>query len=241
MATANLIKTTPRYDLTGKVFGRLTALSFIKGGKWLCQCECGRETAIWTSSLIKGLTKSCGCTWHAVSGRKTHGLTESAEYKVWCGVKRRCLNKNEKAYKRYGARGITICDRWKDSFENFLADMGQRPSAAHEIDRIDNDGNYEPCNCRWLEKAKQAQNRSSNHTVSYQGRTLCLMEWERETGIGWGTIKHRLTHGWSVEAALTTPVVAGRNRKPAVSSVPQSSLPPPPASRPALHPPRRPH
>lgn len=217
MAKANRSTLPRRHKLFGQVFGKLTAVSYVSRGKWICRCECGNTKTVCASSLVKGNTKSCGCQWHAVSARKTHGLTESAEYKVWCGIKRRCFNQNEKCYPNYGGRGITMCDRWANSFEAFLDDMGKRPSDKHQIDRIDNDGDYAPGNCRWATRKYQCRNRRSSRTITHNGQTRTLAEWQEITGIGWSTIKHRVEHGWPVDLALTTPVIPGNNRRPKTS------------------------
>lgn len=203
----------PRSDLTGVRRGLLTVVAIHdrKGGhpRWFCRCDCGGTSIITDYTLRHGTTMSCGC----LSSRTTigdrvriHGKTSCPEYKVWCGMKRRCLNRNERSYVQYGGRGISICARWANSFEAFLEDMGARPSIRHEVDRIDNNGNYEPGNCRWLLKAKQAQNRRNNTYITHDGKTLCLMEWQRITGIKYATIQHRIYRGWSVSDALTIPV-----------------------------------
>lgn len=129
-----------------------------------CVCDCGEETVVRSDKLKSGHTKSCGClqrerTRDALSKTKTHGMTNSNEYYVWCGMKSRCFNENNKSYKNYGGRGITVCDRWRDSFENFYKDMGPRPSSTHQIDRINNDGNYEPDNCKWRTPSENCLNR----------------------------------------------------------------------------------
>ncbi|MGY8988455.1 MAG: hypothetical protein ACKVG7_07840, partial [Flavobacteriales bacterium] len=109
-------------------------------------------------------------------------------------------------YDGYGGRGISVCDRWRDSFENFLADMGERPSNEHSIDRKDNDGNYEPDNCRWATKKEQGRNRRSNRILTFNNKTQTLIEWSEELGISSAVIRQRIkASGWSIEEALTTP------------------------------------
>lgn len=129
-------------------------------------------------------------------------------YKVWEGILARCTNPKASGFDRYGGRGITVCDRWRSSFEAFLADMGARPSRAHQIDREKNDGPYAPENCRWATSAEQARNRSSNVLLTIDGETMCLLDWAIRIGMPRNTLRNRLLRGWSPERAVRTPMGA---------------------------------
>lgn len=149
-------------QLSGQTFGRLTVIDFAHSDKrgdawWNCLCACGTAKPIRAFQLRNGDAKSCGCA-SRIRKPRTHGLTNSSEYKVWLGMKHRCKNPTATGYAYYGARGIRVCERWL-RFENFLADMGTRPSPNHSIDRVNGNGNYEPGNCRWATHSEQMLNR----------------------------------------------------------------------------------
>jgi hypothetical protein len=206
-------------DLTGKVFGLLTVVQREPNDQrgnayWLCRCECGETAIVRGASLRNGHTKSCGCLFDSKqtspqSNFYRHGFAASGqvppEYFTWTGIKQRCFNPKTKGYINYGARGISVCQRWAESFGAFLADMGPKPGPDYSIERIDNDGHYEPSNCKWAKKKEQARNRRTNRMIEFQGKTQCLIEWAEELGINKNTLRIRLNAGWSVERALSTP------------------------------------
>jgi hypothetical protein len=177
----------PLIDLTGQKFGRLTAISIadLPGRiKWLFKCDCGNEKIITVSELTRktNRTESCGCLrnervravrmihGHAGNGSKRNCTTE---YKIWLHMKSRCSNPDDPHFADYGGRGIKVCERWENSFSNFLSDMGNRPSKMHSIDRFpDNNGGYSPDNCRWATREEQSRNKRNNRIVSYKGKTM---------------------------------------------------------------------
>lgn len=192
-------------DLTNQVFGRLTAISRhhkTHNGHWVwnCKCECGNDAVIYATNLVRGLTKSCGCYRIETSGLANlshgHSVGEkcTSEYRSWCSLLSRCNNPNYRKFKDYGGRGIKVCDRWTNSFENFLSDMGLKPSLSHSIDRIDNDGNYEPSNCRWATIAQQSRNRRSNVWYEYNGIKMVVKDWAEALNVKEGTLREMLKH-----------------------------------------------
>lgn len=205
--------------IAGQRFSRLTTIrrDDSRGPKiyWVCRCECGVEKSVGATNLLGSRTKSCGCLLtDFLRGRSTHRATcagtvdhrkHTPEYSAWSAIKNRCCSTSSQYYGRYGGRGIGLCDRWFSSFVNFLSDMGPRPSPLHSIDRIDNDGNYEPSNCRWATKIEQNRNRRSNLVLTAFGQSMPLAGWAEKTGIGRQTIRQRLRHGWTVEDALCIP------------------------------------
>ena len=134
-----------------------------------------------------------------------HGMAETSEYTSWQGMKNRCFNPNYHRYSDWGGRGITVCDRWLN-FENFLADMGTKPSPKHSLDRIDNNADYSPKNCKWSTKAEQDNNKRNNHLITIDDVTLTIAQWAEKMGISHQVIYSRLKSGWSEFAAVMTPV-----------------------------------
>ncbi len=167
-----------------------------------CVCECGAESTVRLSSLQKGVSRSCGCVGRskAHAATRTHGDKGTAEYRAWCGMKERC-----KHVQGYKGRGITVCDRWASSYETFLQDVGRRPSPKYSLDRIDNNGNYEPGNVRWATRSVQQRNTRKTRVMTFGGVTKPLADWADVIGIGAHALWGRLRRGWSTEAALITP------------------------------------
>lgn len=187
----------------------------------ICQ-QCGDDFMAKPDQVRYGKAKYCGvlCQSAATSVRKTvHGeearsarlhpeYMRSPEYNAWRSIKSRCLNPLDKSYASYGGRGIVICEDWQASFQKFLAHIGRRPTARHSIDRINNEGNYEPGNVRWSTPPEQMRNRRVTRFLTLNGTTLCLSDWATHLGIGKTTLCARLKAGWSVERSLTTPLAA---------------------------------
>lgn len=204
-------------DMTGQKFNWLTVLSRqgVQGKgqvTWLCRCDCGNETVVRGDSIRNGHTVSCGCQQSARASavNKTHGMTRSdgkftKVYKTWRGIKTRCTNPNFRLFSYYGGRGIKVCERWQ-TFDNFLADMGEPPTDQHSIDRMDANGNYCPENCRWATDAEQGWNKRSTRFVDIGGILKPMAVWIREYGIGHGTVYKRMAKGMTPEEAITTPV-----------------------------------
>jgi hypothetical protein len=209
-------------DIVGLTFWCLTVIRRAPKRKkptcafWECRCSCGNTAIVRAVDLIYGHTKSCGCLRaqkiRSVGRlRKTHGATGTVEHRIWSSMKQRCENPSIPGYENYGGRGIKVCARWRYSLENFIADMGKRPSARHSIDRIDTNGNYEPGNCRWATTKQQARNRRSNRVLEYEGKRATLTDFALEYGISKITLRDRLNRGWSIDRALTViPGTVGR-------------------------------
>ncbi len=208
-------------DLKGQRFGRLVVL---KRGKnlnavaaWVCACDCGNETSVRSTSLIKGETQSCGCFHREKTGdtSRTHGMTGTAEYRCWRHIQNRCYNPNVERYPHYGGRGIRVSDDWREAFENFFRDMGPRPSSKHSIHRLKNDKHYCKENCIWATTRQQVLEKQNTVRVTFRGKTKTLIEWSEQLGLKYKEL-HRRIHArkWPIKRAFTTPI--------RVTSIPRS-------------------
>lgn len=202
-----------RLELTGQKFGRWTVIGFAHKDKhlntyWLCRCECGEERAVGGAKVKRGETKSCGCLQREelIKRCTTHGHTGSRIYEIWRAMLARCENPNHVHYHCYGGRGITICKKWM-KFENFLEDMGEPPTNKHQIDRINNDGNYNKNNCEWVTPKQNSRNSRSNRLIEFDGKTQCISAWAEELDMNYNTLLSRLNR-WSIAKSLTQKVSA---------------------------------
>lgn len=208
------------HDLRGNRYDMLVAIEMAEtrtsqsGNRkiyWKCRCDCGVVKEFAANHLTQHKATNCGCQRRIRQsmGLRKHGGsgTLSApmmpEYRIWLAMKERCSNPNSRGWSRYGQRGISVCSRWAEDFNAFLEDMGNKPTKDHSIERIDNDGNYEPSNCGWVTRVEQANNRRSNRWVTALGRCMTLAQWSRETGIKTATIAARLNHGWAADRAVS--------------------------------------
>lgn len=165
---------TYRSNLTGQKFGKLTVVEFIGNSRWQCLCDCGEVTSVITANLKRGNTKSCGCIKRQESNKRAtkHGFYGTKAYKSWCSIKKRCTNPKDPSYKNYGAKGILLCDEWLNDPKAFCEYVGVAPSEKHSIDRIDNSKGYEPGNVRWANDYEQANNKTNNVKIEFQGQSF---------------------------------------------------------------------
>lgn len=183
-------------NLIDRKFGRLLVVGeSAKKGKsgnciWICLCECGNLKEVMAPFLKNGNIKSCGCL--AIESRINHGMSRTITYSSWYSMKNRCTNPESDNYKNYGGRGISVCERWIDSLDLFVQDMGHRPSIKHTLDRIDNDGDYEPRNCRWAIGYTQRRNRRDNVWIEHNGKRMIFSDWAKEIGINKTRLKYHL-------------------------------------------------
>lgn len=221
-----------RRDLTGLRFTRLLVLeqgdyhekpSGQRCAVWKCRCDCGIIKNVTGASLVGGKIKSCGC-FRVECGRnkqRTHGLSKTPLYAIWGGIVDRCENHNSPIFGHYGGRGIRVCQRWRDSFEAFLADMGPRPSTKYSVERKNNDGPYDPINCVWATKKVQMRNTRTNVFVECRGERRCVSDWAELTGLKPASLRYRLVSGWTPETAIFTPIRPMR----LVARIPRPALP----------------
>lgn len=207
-------------------FGRLTVIggapdivapSGFAAKAALVRCDCGVEKIVRARGLVVGHTASCGCLQRALTAVKiaersrTHGQcgvsTRTSEWSIWSGMRQRCANPGVQSYPNYGGRGISVCERWANSFEAFFEDMGPKPSPTHSIERRDNNGNYEPGNCCWATPSEQANNRSSSRILDIDGKRQTVTEWAKESGTDTHLIFGRLNKGWGARKAVFTPAM----------------------------------
>lgn len=209
-------KTGPKLpDLVGKKIGRLTVLrlgSPLKSGlaQWACMCECGKETFVQTFLLVHNHRQSCGCL--AIERITTHGMSGTSTHRIWRAMKHRCQSPKAINYQTYGGKGVSVCERWA-KFENFLADMGPRPSPRHTLDRYPNcAGNYELGNVRWATWEEQGNNKRTTKLFEYNGDRMTIAMFARKYGISGSRVYYRINRGWSLARALTTPVMTNKSR-----------------------------
>lgn len=196
-------------DRTGHVYERLTVISRAPNigngdtnARWNCKCRCGKMVVAYGGDLAKGKVKSCGCL--NAERIKTHGLSYEPVHHVWRQMFQRCENPKCPSYKNYGARGITVCDEWRD-FAVFIEDMGF-PGPLGSIERVDNSKGYSKENCRWATMREQTNNSRRNVRLEFEGQNLTISQWSRRLKISRDAIHGRLRRGWSAEQALSTPV-----------------------------------
>jgi len=205
MADSINVKRGPRFkEISGQRFGRLTVVRFshIQNGRtmWICACDCGSEIIRDGGNIRSGHTTSCGCYTkeRQAEGQRTHGMSNTPEHNIWMGINSRCYCKTNSRYADWGGRGITVCDSWRHSFENFYSDMGPRPTKHHTIERINNDGPYCKKNCKWANRKEQANNRRIAKTtlkITLNGKTQSANAWSIELGISRRTITNRFKKG----------------------------------------------
>lgn len=212
-------------DFSGQRFGSLVALRRAppRGSQtfWAFRCDCGAEKEIDLNNVRRGTVQSCGCQQRGLprNGRRSHGLSGTAEHQIWISMRQRCTNPAEPAYPDYGGRGIYVCDRWtygdgeRGGFECFLADMGAKPAPGLSLERRDNDGPYSPENCVWATPAEQARNRRTNRHLTIDGERLIVADVARRVGLTPACLARRLSAGWSVERALQQPPMPPRRRR----------------------------
>ena len=203
-------------DLVGQRFGKLEVVSYShsrNGAYWLCKCDCGNTSVARGTSLRAGEVKSCGCgsleaaRKNAEASRTKHGFAHKERlYETWKNMKRRCYNPTNKRAKFYAEKCVTVCDEWRDDYLAFRSwALANGYNDTLKIDRIDNDGDYCPENCRWATDKVQANNQSRNRLLTYNGETLTMAQWADKLGYSYSAINHRVQRGWSMERIVNTP------------------------------------
>lgn len=192
-------------NLAGLRFGLITVVRYLKchdrsGKIWLCRCNCGKEFLTQSNKLTSGHSRSCGCKLI----KHGHSSNRTPEYRTWCAMNNRCLNPNNTAYRYYGGRGIKVCRGWQLSYARFLRDMGARPKGK-TLDRINNNGNYKPSNCRWANSQQQQSNRRCNRIIEFNGIKQSVTAWAREKQISPHLLFGRLDSGFLVDANFFNP------------------------------------
>lgn len=212
-------------DMAGRRFGRLLVLRYVGASKWTCLCACGKETRVDTRNLNSGGSTSCGCFQKENATRLAtkHGLSHAPEHNIWQTMINRCHLPSTKKYSSYGGRGIHVCKRWREDFAAFYADMGPRPSSAHSIERLDNNGPYSPDNCEWATRLRQANNTRTNLYLTVGGERLSAAEWARRTGIPPATLVARVRRGWSHADAVGSPIGTIKMRSRSIIQQPTSA------------------
>lgn len=204
-------------DLTGQRFGRLTVIRRDEvnasdgHASWICRCDCGKIISARSSLLRQGKTKSCGCLARdlTVARSKTHGMSRTKVHRIWSGMKQRCFHVSDNAYSHYGGRGITICDEWRDdfvAFYDYVSKLEHFGEEGYSLDRINNEGNYEPGNVRWATVKQQARNRRTSHTVEINGEKVTVTEIASRAGVGRTTVNRRLAKGEVGEQLFRPPI-----------------------------------
>jgi hypothetical protein len=209
-------------EYIGKKFNRLTILKEMEPTQYskgmmrnvLCKCDCGNQKVIDLNSVKRNKSMSCGCLNKEIASKnsKTHGLAmlstgvRHPDYDIWIKMKSRCFNKNDKSYKHYGKRGISVCYSWTSSFKTFINDLGWRPSKEYSLERIDYNKNYCPENCKWILKSEQSKNSRRVNKITYQGKEYCLTDFCKEFSFPYSTMRHRVYDlGISIEEAIKYP------------------------------------
>lgn len=203
-------------DLSGKLFGRLTAIRRVGVGRfghviWECVCNCGVTKNVHSRDLIHKQVRSCGCLYRDTRATNlTHGASSTPEYRSWVAMVSRCTNPKNRAFKDYGSRGIKVCERWMNGPDAFISDMGLKPSQKHTLERKDNNGNYEPSNCVWATPREQSLNKRNTKMISIDGVLYPVVTISPAFGLNPKTVYSRLSRGWTDMEALSPVTHHGR-------------------------------